>query len=53
MRGQIRFMGRNPEKIGPIHLPDTEEGVLCPHSLQGSSGKRVLMEKPAKLLLFS
>ena len=33
------------EKISPIHLPDTEEGVLCPHSLQGSLGKRVLMEK--------
>lgn len=41
------------EKISPIHLPDTEEGALCPHSLQGSLGKRVLMEKPAKLPLFS
>lgn len=41
------------EKISPIHLPDTEEGTLCPHSLPGSLGKRVLMEKPAKLLLFS
>lgn len=41
------------EKIRPIHLPDTEEGAPCPHSLQGSLGKRVLMEKPAKLLLFS
>lgn len=41
------------EKISPIHLSDTEEGAQGPHSLQGSLGKRVLMEKPAKLLLFS
>lgn len=35
------------DKISPIHLPDTEEGALCPHSLQG------LLEKPVQLPLFS